>query len=115
MIDYALQLGSLLGRWHQWRRAYSHERGLTRQCLDFGDSGDEEDELELLQMRSIEEAIASMPRDHQLALQHVARAECMGVEVVFNPHLLADRAKREALIRIALQELERRLLHVGVL
>lgn len=114
MIDYALQLGSLLGRWHQWRRAYSHERGLTRQCLDFGDSGDE-DELELLQMRAIEEAIASMSRDHQLALQHVARAECMGVEVVFNPHLQLSRQHRETLIARAMQELERRLLHVGVL
>jgi hypothetical protein len=114
VIDYGLQLGSLLGRWHQWRRAYSHERGLTRSCLDFGDSGDD-DELELLQMHAIEEAISTMPRDQQLALQHVARAECLGVEVVFNPHLMADRTMREMLIRIALQELERRLLHMGVL
>lgn len=114
MIDYNPQLGSLLGRWHQWRSAYSYERGYTRQRLDVG-SSDDDDELEALQMREVEEAIASMPREQQLALQHVARAECLGVEVLFNPHLKLSRSQRETLIRRAIAELERRLLHVGVL
>jgi hypothetical protein len=103
---------SLLGRWHQWRRAYSHERGFVR--AQFAFAGDDEDELEALTMRLIEDEIAALPRDEQLALQHVARAECMGVEVIFNPRL-GSHAQREAVIERALSGIARRLLRLGIL
>jgi hypothetical protein len=107
-------LGTLLGHWHQWRRGYSHERGYTRQCLDFGASTGDDDDLELAQLRAIEEAVSTMPREEQIALQHVARAECLGVEVMFSP-LLLNREHRELLVARALETLRRRLLQAGVL
>lgn len=103
-------LGSLLGRWHQWRRAYSVERGYAR--LTYAKQPGFDDELERLQMESIERAVAELPRDMQLAIQHWARAEAMGVEVIHNPHL-GPRGQREELVTRALRELHRRL--VGVL
>lgn len=106
-------LGSLLGRWHQWRRAYSVERGYTRQCLDNGPSFGDEDELEHLLMRSVEDEIAKMPGELQLALQHIARAECMGVEVIFSPRL-GEKAHREKLVNRAIELLNKRLLQAGV-
>lgn len=108
-----MSLGALLGRWHQWRRAYSHERGYARPALVAGDC-DREDDLERLTMSSIDAHVAEMPQELQIALQHVARAECMGVEVIMNPRL-GDRVHREALVDRALAELERRLMRDGVL
>jgi hypothetical protein len=55
-----------------------------------------------------------MPRELQLALQHVARAECLGVEVLHHP-TLANAAVRETLVQRALADLQRRLLHAGVI
>ena len=107
------RLHSLLGRWHQWRRAYSHERGFVRAQFAIG-AEDDENELEELTMRLIEDEIAALPRDEQLALQHVARAECMGVEVIFNPRL-GSLLQREAVIERALSGIERKLLRLGVL
>lgn len=105
------ELASLLGRWHQWRRGFSHERKLRR--IDYGaDTDDAEEQLERLLMAAVDEEVARLPRAMQLALQHVARAECMGVEVMFTPQIagpglddLCDRAMRE---------LERRLRAAGV-
>jgi hypothetical protein len=108
----AHRLGSLLGRWHQWRRGYSTERGYARVGW-LTDERDQEDELERLTMLALEEHIDHMPRDLQLALQHVARAECLGVEVIMNPRL-GERATREALVQRAMADLERRLLQAGV-
>ncbi len=107
------RLGSLLGRWHQWRRAYSHERGYARAVLT-ASATDSEDDLERTTMNAIESAIDAMPDDLQLALQHIARAECMGVEVITNPRL-GPAERRRALVEQALIELERRLQWEGVM
>lgn len=107
------ELGSLLGRWHQWRRHYSHERGYARVSL-VGGAADEDDMYELLQMQAVEAEVNAMARDLQLAVQHVARAECLGVEVLFHPMLHSARA-REALVRRAMRELQRRLERAGIL
>ena len=66
-------------------------------------------------MRTLEAEITDMPRELQLALQHVARAECLGVEVLFSHALPTDKHTRETLIQRALGELQKRLLWAGVL
>lgn len=104
---------SLLGRWHQWRRAYTHERGFAS-AEHARAAHDMEDDLEALLMNAIEAEIEGLPREDQLALQHVARAECMGVEVLFNPRL-GNAATRSTAIERALIRIEKRLLHIGVL
>lgn len=106
------RIGSLLGRWHQWRRAYSHERGYARPVMPLH-SRDAEDQLEHMTMMTLEDEITGMPQELQIALQHVARAECMGVEVITNPRL-GDSMHREALVGRALFELHRRLLRAGL-
>ena len=109
-----MSLGSLLGRWHQWRRGYSHEKKLARVALLSAPTDDDEDTLERLTMVHIEQEIERMPQELQLALQHVARAECMGVEVMFSPRLPKGPAL-DSLCEKAVTELERRLLHLGLL
>lgn len=108
------ELGSLLGRWHQWRRAYSVERGYARVPLTPPDA-DSDDELEMLLMMAVEREVAQMPQEHQLAVQHVARAECMGVEVMFNPRLFADKKRGDGIVQHAIEALNRRLLRSGVI
>lgn len=103
---------SLLGRWHQWRRGYSTERGYARPTYPTG--GPDEDELEHLTMLTVDDLMETMPADLKLALQHVARAECMGVEVVMNPRLGND-TQRANLIEVALSGISRKLLRAGVL
>lgn len=107
------QMGSLLGRWHQWRRGYSTERKFARVAL-LSSPYDDEDTLERLVMANIEEEIERLPQEMRLALQHVARAECMGVEVIFSPRLPTGAAL-DSLCERAVDELERRLLHLGLL
>lgn len=107
------QMGSLLGRWHQWRRGYSVERKHARVAL-LNSPYDDEDTLERLVMANIEDEIGRMPTEMQLALAHVARAECMGVEVMFSPRLPRGDAL-DSLCERAVDELERRLLHLGLL
>ncbi len=108
------ELGSLLGRWHQWRRGFSHERKLERVSpFAYEDTDDAEWQLERLLMAAVDEEVQRLPKDLQLALQHVARAECMGVEVVFNPHLAGKDL--DALVDRAMRELQRRLIASGVL
>lgn len=109
-------IGSLLGRWHQWRRAYSPERRYARVALLQGapDDPDDEQAFEVVTMRAIEAEIERMPPDVRLALQHVARAECMGVEVMFSPRLPRGPALDHICVR-AVRELERRLVHMGIL
>lgn len=106
------RLLSLLGRWHQWRRVYSHERGFA--SAELTRSHEPEDELEALTMAALEDVIDTLGREDQLALQHVARAECMGVEVIFNPRL-GNLLHRETAIQRALSRIEKRLLHMGIL
>jgi len=77
-------------------------------------SANTEEQLEQLQMLTIERTVERMPRPLQLALQHVARAECMGVEMLSHPDLF-DRVERESLVALALVELRERLEIQGVL
>ena len=110
------QIGCLLGRWHQWRRAYSHERGYARVHMAHISDGDsDEDELETMLMRAIEEEIQRQPQELQLAFQHVARAECLGEEVVCVNRLPTNAAARDSLCERAPRELSRRLLAEGLL
>lgn len=106
------ELGSLLGRWHQWRRGYTHERGYARVQVDPRHI-DTEEQLEELVMRTIEAEVSAMPPSLQRAIQHVARAECLGVEVLIHPEL-ANKSVREPLVQHALRELHRRLDVAGV-
>lgn len=110
------ELGSMLGRWHQWRRGYTHERKFARAALLQGAPDDEaaEDQLERLTMQHITEEIERMPHDMRLAIEHAARAECMGVEVMFSPRLPRGVAL-DVLVNRSLRELERRLVFLGVL
>jgi len=107
------QLGPLLGRWHQWRREFSHERKLVRVSPFACVADDDDTRLEHYLMLTIEQEIQRLPQDLQLALQHVARAECMGVEVMFNPHLAGKDLDR--LVTRAKRELERKLVVADVL
>lgn len=103
---------SLLARWHQWRRVYSQERGFAHVSL--ASPADDEEELERLTMEIIEANIEAMsPRD-RLALQHIARAECLGVEVIMSARLGSD-AQRATAIEAALSGISRRLLLQGIL
>jgi hypothetical protein len=109
-----MELGSLLGRWHQWRHHYSHERGYARTLL-WADGGDDDDyAFERMQMESIEREVNALPRELQLAIQHVARAECLGVEVLMHPSMV-NKAARESLVARAMVELTKRLLQAGVM
>lgn len=109
------ELGSLLGRWHQWRRGYSHERGYARVRATSWVDADDDDVLEVMLMRAIEDEAEKLPADLQLALQHVARAECLGVEVIMLNRLPRDRAARDSLCERALRELEKRMVALGLM
>lgn len=108
------ELGSLLGRWHQWRFHWSHERAYARARLFASGGVQDDDDFERLLMAAIEKEITEMPRDFQLALQHVARAECLGVEVI-TINALQHRETRESLVAMAIRALEKRLIAAGVL
>lgn len=105
------RLGSLLGRWHQWRRHYRCERGIAR----LGGPSDPEDELEALLMATIEAEIEALPLDCQRALQHVARAECLGVETITPGEVPTDPLARESLYAHATARLAARLTRAGIL
>jgi hypothetical protein len=108
------ELGSLLGRWHQWRHHWSHERAYARARL-FATGGVADDEdFERLMMAAVETEILAMPREFQLALQHVARAECLGAEVI-TVDALRNKGTRETLVEMAIRALEKRLIAAGVL
>jgi hypothetical protein len=105
----------MLGRWHQWRRGYSPERRFARVALLHGAPDDDLDEqLDRLTMQHLSEEIEHMPPDMRLAIEHAARAECLGVEVIFSPRLPKGEAL-DTLVNRALCELERRLVYLGVL
>ena len=111
-------LGGLLARWHQWRGQYAlarSYRGYRVRGVYGADSEESEEALERLTMRAVEAEIADMPRDMQLALQHAARAQALGVMVFASPALPANPEQRSALVTKSLAELQRRLLRAGVL
>lgn len=109
------EIGSLLGRWHQWRKGYSHERKFARGIVLASAGEHDDDDFETMLMQAVECEIEALSAQHQLALQHVARAECLGVEVIMNQRLPSDRAERESLCQEALKALHKRLLHLGML
>jgi predicted alpha/beta hydrolase len=102
----------MLGQWHQWRGAYSHERGYARVRVPVTHEVDDDD-LDAMIMRAMEDEISRMPQEAQLALQHIGRAECLGVEVLFN-RMPRDRAARDALCADALARFERRMVALGL-
>lgn len=65
-------------------------------------------------MQTIERAIDELPAAEQIALQHIARAECLGVEIT-SSQLPASKADRENLYANAMRTLEIRLIRVGLL
>lgn len=108
------ELGSILARWHHWRMGYSHERRTSRAALFRSSAAMDDDDFEGLLMRAVEDEIDAMPADMQRALQHVARAHCLGVEVIGSA-LTMDREKREAMCVEAVSTLRRRLTRAGLL
>lgn len=70
------RLGSLLARWHVWRKGFTTERSYARQ----GGPVDPEDTLEALLMTAIETEVDHLSLEDQRALQQIAQAECLGVE-----------------------------------
>jgi hypothetical protein len=93
-------LGELLGRWHDWRKGFSHERTYARSRLT-----EPPDDLDLMLMRSIDAAVARLSQEQQLALQHEARAQSLGVEVFRNPHLGGGSVERTRLLVAEAQQL----------
>lgn len=71
------RLGGLLARWHCWRKDYRTERSYAR----LGGSCGPEDALEEMLMHAIECEVECLPMHTQRALQQLARAECLGIEV----------------------------------
>lgn len=108
-------LSSLLGRWHQWRSHYSHERGFSRVRFMALADGDQDEEFEQMEMRGLEESISELPQLQQLALQHMARAECLGVEVIHLNRLPRDPGELDKLCGEALAALSKKLLAAGLL
>lgn len=109
------ELGSLLARWHHWRSRYSAERSYARTRFMDTSSALDDDECESMTMRALEEEIERLPADMRLALQHVARTECLGVEVVMMNRLPHDKAARESLCERAIQTLASRARGSGLL
>lgn len=110
-------VSTLLARWHQWRSHYSHERGFARvrYAAALAEGGDDYADLEAMEMRSMEDSIAMLPVLQQLALQHVARTECLGVEVIKLNRLPANPQDRDLLCAQAVAALQRLLIAQGVL
>lgn len=106
-------LGPILASWHEWRAAYSCERKLARLSAPASDLDDDE-RLERMLLASIEEEIARLPRDMQLALQHAARAEYLSTCAVRNPRLPTGEALAELTER-AKSRLWHRLIYLGLL
>lgn len=107
------ELPSLLARWHEWRSGFSHERKFERVAVPDTETDDEE-RLERMLLASVEEEIARMPREHQIALQHVARCEFLASCAVRNPRLPTG-ASLEKLVNEAKARLWHRLNYLGLI
>lgn len=108
------ELASLLARWHQWRQVFNTQRGYARARLLAAPDAFDDDDFEQMVMNAVEDAVSGLPRDLQLALQHVARAECLGVEVL-TVRALQSHERRHTLIAQAVEALRNRLGAAGVL
>lgn len=108
------ELPSILSRWHDWRAGFSHERKFAR-VAQLADSDEEEDErLERMLMASIDEEVARLPQAQQLALQHTARAQSLGLDVFTNPRLPAG-PRLDRLLEEAQRNLWKRLTYLGLI
>lgn len=108
------ELASLLSRWHHWRAQARAVRGYATARLFQPSGAMDDDDFEQLLMRAMEDAISELSRDHQLAIQHVARAECLGVEVL-TVRALLNPNRRETVIAQALERLRDALTRAGVI
>lgn len=111
------ELGSLLARWHQWRQRWTPERGFARAqwMAPAGLAAEADDEaFEALLMGTMEAEIEAMHPQLRLALQHVARAECLGVEVL-TVHALLQHERRNTLIAHAIRHLRQKLIAAGII
>jgi hypothetical protein len=108
-------MGSLLGRWHQWRAGYSHERRYARTSALVAEGMHDEEDFEHMLMETLEAEIGRLSPQHQLALQHVARSECLGVECILSPRLPENKGQRQRLCSEAQATLRRQLLAAGFL
>jgi hypothetical protein len=80
-----------------------------------GDSEHDDDDHERALMETLEHEIAALSTEHQLALQHVARSECLGVEVIMSNRLPENKGRREAVCQEARRTLSRRLVALGLM
>lgn len=108
------ELASLLARWHHWRAHAAASRGYAKARLLVAPSAMDDDDFEQMLMRAVEDAVSGLGREHQLAIQHIARAECLGVEVL-TVRALLNPDRRETLIAQALERLRRTLRNAGVI
>lgn len=108
------ELASLLARWHQWRARYSASRGFARPRLLMPEVWADDEDFEQMLMVALDEAIDCLSREEQLAIQHVARAECLGVEVL-TVHALMNHERRNTAIAKAVDRLRLRLTRAGIL
>lgn len=77
----AMSLLSVLSRWHQWRRAFTHERDYSRSSFSYPDDLDPDEELDALILQAVESEISRLPPDQQRIAQQIARAEWLGVDI----------------------------------
>jgi hypothetical protein len=75
-----MSVPSVLSRWHQWRRAFTHERQYARASL-YADQLDPDEELDALILQSVESEILRLTPSQQRIAQQIARAEWLGVDI----------------------------------
>lgn len=111
----AMRLESLLATWHSWRAGYTPARGYARARFEVAGDAPDDDDLDAMLMEEVEQAINELPQLHQLALQHIARREHLGIEVMKVARLPVDPAQREAICAQAVAALRRKLLALGLM
>lgn len=76
----AMSLTSVLSRWHQWRRAFTHERDFSRSSF-YPDDLDPDEELDALILQAVESEVSRLTPAQQRIAQQIARAEWLGVDI----------------------------------
>ena len=117
-------LDDLLGRWHQWSRAFKvvsqrsadpmFRNARTSKGWDsVSDIVDEEISASL--MESIDFEVSEMQDPHRSAIHEVARNCATGYQVWRSPRLPVNPAERAAIVVEARQQLTKRLMDCGVI
>lgn len=124
-IDQALDLDSLLARWHHWQKGYKATRGFKSKALVAGDyqvsrqyddvSGALDDDLENATMMKVDFEASEMPEPYRSAIYVEARALNMGLAVFTSPRLPEDPKERKVVIGKARAMITARLISAGVL